>query len=79
MTNIEHISQEAKKFAGLNERVQNEPNEVQEIRKGFAEVFDTFVKNSKIMDGRLRAIAITNLETSFMFAVKAVYEGTNNN
>nr|DAV49575.1 MAG TPA: hypothetical protein [Bacteriophage sp.] len=79
MTNVEHLSQEAKKFAGLNERVQFEPNEVQEIRKGFAETFDTFVKNSQIMDGRLRAIAITNLETSLMFAVKAIYEGTNNN
>lgn len=78
MTNVEHISQEAKKFAGLNERFQNEPNEIQEIRKGFAEAFDTFVKSSKIMDGRLRSIAITHLETSLMFAVKAVYEGTNN-
>ena len=76
--NAEHISQEAKKFAGLNKRVQNEPNEAQEIRKGFAEAFDTFVKNSEIMDGRLRSIAITHLETSLMFAVKAVYEGTNN-
>lgn len=78
MTNTDNISQEAKKFAGLNERVQNEPNEVQEIRKGFAEVFDTFVKNSKIMDGRLRSIAITHLETSLMFAIKAMYEGENN-
>ena len=50
MTNIEHLSQEAKKFAGLNERFQNEPDEIRQIRKGFAEVFDTFVKNSEIMD-----------------------------
>lgn len=78
MTNIKHLSQEAKKFAGLNERFQNEPDEIREIRKGFAEVFDTFVKNSSIMDGRLRSIAITHLETSLMFAIKAMYEGENN-
>lgn len=50
MTNIDHISQEAKKFAGMNQRFPNEPNEVQEIRKNFAEIFDTFKKHSEIMD-----------------------------
>ena len=78
MTNIEHISQEAKKFAGLNERFENETNEIQEIRKSFAEIFDALQKNSEIMDGRLRSIAITHLETSLMFAIKAMYEGANN-
>jgi|GEM_PF-3048141 hypothetical protein len=78
MTNTDHISHEAKKFAGINERFLNETNEMQEIRKNFAEIFDTFAKNSSIMDGRLRSIAITNLETSLLFAIKAVYEGTDN-
>jgi len=78
MTNIKHLSQEAKKFAGLNERFENETNEIQEIRKNFAEIFDNFAKNSEIMDGRLRSIAITHLETSLMFAIKAMYEGENN-
>ena len=78
MTNTDHISQEAKKFAGINERFDSEKIEIQEIRKNFAEIFDNFAKNSEIMDWRLRSIAITHLETSLLFAVKAVYEGTDN-
>lgn len=75
MTNIEYISQEAKKFAGINERFANEKIEIQEIRKNFAEIFDNFSKNSEVMNERLKEIAITNLETSLMFAIKAIYEG----
>lgn len=71
--NIENISQEAKKFARINERFGNEKIEIQEIRKNFAEIFDNFTKNSEIMDERLREIAMTNLETSLMFAIKAIY------
>ena len=78
MTNTDNISQEAKKFAGLNSRFESETDEIQELRKSFAEIFDALQKNSEIMDGRLRSIAITHLETSLMFAVKAVYEGTDN-
>ena len=50
MTNIEHLSQEAKKFAGLNERFENETNEIRELRKSFAEIFDALQKNSEMMD-----------------------------
>ena len=75
MTNIQNISLEAKKFAGINERFDSEKIEIQEIRKNFAEIFDNFEKNSEIMDRRLRSIAITNLETSLLFAIKAIYEG----
>lgn len=50
MTNTDHISQEAKKFAGINERFDSEKIEIQEIRKNFAEIFDNFAKNSEIMD-----------------------------
>lgn len=75
MTNIEHISQEAKKFAWINERFANEKIEVQIIRKEFAMTYDLFLVNSEIIDERLREITITNLETSLMFAVKAIYEG----
>lgn len=75
MTNIEHISQEAKKFAGMNERFDSEKIEVQTIRKEFAMTYDLFLVNSEIMDERLREIAITNLETSLMFAIKAIHEG----
>ena len=78
MTNTDNISQEAKKFAGLNSRFESETDEIQELRKNFAEIFDNFAKNSEIMDGRLRSIAITHLETSLMFAIKAMYEGENN-
>ena len=78
MTNIEQISHEAKKFAGINERFLDEINEMQEIRKNFAEIFDALEKNSEIMDGRLRSIAITHLETSLMFSIKAMYDGENN-
>lgn len=73
MTNIDHISQEAKKFAGLNSRFESETDEIQELRKSFAEIFDALEKNSEIMDGRLRSIAITHLETSLMFAIKAIF------
>lgn len=73
MTNLENISQEAKKFAGINERFDSEKIEVQTIRKEFAMTYDLFLVNSEIMDERLREIAITNLETSLMFAIKAIY------
>ena len=50
MTNIEHLSQEAKKFAGLNARFESETDEIQELRKSFAEIFDALQKNSEMMD-----------------------------
>lgn len=78
MTNTDNISQEAKTFAGMNERFDSEKIEVQTIRKEFAMTYDLFLVNSEIMDERLREIAITNLETSLMFAIKAIYEGENN-
>lgn len=71
------FTDEVKNLTSINERFNNEKNEVKEMRVVYAEIFSTL---TKLRDNAWRteawrnyAIAITELENSCIRAVKWLY------
>lgn len=81
MTNSEKAqlySNEIRYLASINERFDNEPIQIQEMRLQFADLFGaliaikTVAKSGDIV--RDACIAITDLQKACMFAIKCTYE-----
>lgn len=71
------FSEEVKNLVSINERFDNEPDEIKEIRVNYANIFTILTSNRdkawRSEAGRNYAIAITELENSCIRAVKAFY------
>lgn len=69
------FSEEAKELASINERFDNEPEEVRQMRAVYATLFDKLIwnKETQIEWGRLFSVAITDLEKSCMCSIKGLY------
>lgn len=69
------FSDEAKKICSINNRFENEDPQVQSIRTQYAGIADFLIsmRNNDNSDKRLYSIALTELETSLMYAIKAYF------
>jgi len=74
---MENISNEVKNLVGINERFDNESVDVQQVRLSYANTMQFLINLRDAVwrseAGRNIAIAITDLESSCMRAVKAIY------